>query len=481
MSAKGDLNVESANDYLARHKFKSLVEWVTAEVILNRPEDPLTFIQDCVAEKLDKRTISGYQPEDFEKYVQDCYDEASSNADESGRIKARSTPRKPSISGDTFAMKERLHLLEKLLESSKTIAQKLDPFEATEAIIHESCALLNCDRASIFTLDKENDGLQLMVAKGANRIFLPMGKGVAGSVAISGKTENISDAYADPRFNSAHDKASGYETKNILAAPVVDGSGSTVGVIQAINHSHKETGASVPFSESDEEVLKILASQSGIALHNAQMYEQRTRSENKVRSLLDVIEAMHSDLGINSLMFTITHRAHSLVEADRCTMFLLDENAKELWSLQGEVNLRIPMDKGIAGECCVSNKIINIPDAYKDPRFNQEIDKKSGYRTNTILCMPCRGANKEVVGVIQLINKREGVFNTEDVAIMNSFLMIAGPVLSQSQLFQRSSQKDDSNEFSGKSIMRQKSKNTMAGAAIIEEGDDDEDEDEDDY
>ena len=72
-------------------------------------------------------------------------------------------------------------------------------------------------------------------------------------------------------------------------------------------------------------------------------------------------------------------------------MFLLDEQAKELWSMQGEVNLRIPMDKGIAGECCVSNKIINIPDAYEDPRFNQEVDKKSGYHTKTILCMPCRG------------------------------------------------------------------------------------------
>ena len=64
-----------------------------------------------------------------------------------------------------------------------------------------------------------------------------------------------------------------------------------------------------------------------------------------------------------------------------------------------------------------------------------------------------------MVGVIQLINKREGQFNDEDVAIMNSFLIIAGPVLAQSQLFQRSTNEadSDSNEFTGKQIVRAKS------------------------
>ena len=109
-----------------------------------------------IAEKLDTRTEAGYVPEDFEKYVQDCYDEASANADETGRIKAKSKARKPTVSKDTHQMKQRLLLLEKILESSKSIAQKLDPFEATEAIITESCSLLHCDRASIFTIDKEN-------------------------------------------------------------------------------------------------------------------------------------------------------------------------------------------------------------------------------------------------------------------------------------------------------------------------------------
>ena len=102
-------------------------------------------------------------------------------------------------------------------------------------------------------------------------------------------------------------------------------------------------------------------------------------------------------------MFTITSRAHALLEADRCTLFLADHGTKELWSLQGEVNLRIPMDKGIAGAVATEKKVINIKDAYNDARFNQEVDKKSGYKTNTILCMPMTGNDGTLVGVLQLM------------------------------------------------------------------------------
>ena len=73
---------------------------------------------------------------------------------------------------------------------------------------------------------------------------------------------------------------------------------------------------------------------------------------------------MHNDLGINSLMFTITQRAHSLVDADRCTFFMVNHTAKELWSMQGELDIRIPIDKGIAGAVATMGKLINIPDAY---------------------------------------------------------------------------------------------------------------------
>jgi adenylate cyclase len=292
-----------------------------------------------------------------------------------------------------------------------------------------------------------------MVAEGAKEIRLPVGKGIAGTVAANGEVINIPDAYQDSRFNPENDKKTGYKTNTILCAPVMNGKRETTGVLQAINCSKG------PFSDVDEEVVGILAAQAGIALHNAHIYHLSVRSREKVKSLLDVIRAMHSDLGINSLMFTITQRTHTLVDADRGTLFLVDNKTQELWSMQGEVNIRIPKTAGIAGTVATSGETINIPDAYADPRFNKEVDKKSGYRTNTILCMPIRGdaaSGGEVVGVIQVINKKMGVFDEEDENIMDSFLSIAGPILQHSQLFQRS-ESTSGNEFSGKSMVRKPS------------------------
>ena len=142
-------------------------------------------------------------------------------------------------------MAQRLALLEKLIDASKVIAMQLDPFEATSTIISESCRyvaelmiiatmyeqcltilhyrLLQCDRASLFTLDPTRNELNLVVAEGAKEIRLPLGQGIGGTVGATGEIINIPDAYQDSRFNPSHDKKSGYKTNTILAAPVVSG------------------------------------------------------------------------------------------------------------------------------------------------------------------------------------------------------------------------------------------------------------------
>jgi signal transduction protein with GAF and PtsI domain len=94
------------------------------------------------------------------------------------------------------------------------------------------------------------------------------------------------------------------------------------------------------------------------------------------------------------------------------------------------------MEQGIAGNVASTGQIMNIPDAYEHPQFNQAIDKKSGYRTKAILCMPIKSGD-QIIGVIQLINKLSdnGVFSTDDEDIMNIFLAIAGPILAVSNLY----------------------------------------------
>ena len=96
------------------------------------------------------------------------------------------------------------------------------------------------------------------------------------------------------------------------------------------------------------------------------------------------------------------------------------------------------MDQGIAGMVATTGQTLNIPDAYENDKFNQAIDKKTGYRTRAILCMAIKSED-QVIGVLQLINKvsGSGVFTSDDEDVMSIFLAIAGPILAESNLYEQ--------------------------------------------
>lgn len=142
------------------------------------------------------------------------------------------------------------------------------------------------------------------------------------------------------------------------------------------------------------------------------------------------------------------------------------------------------MDQGIAGLVATTGQTLNIPDAYENANFNQTIDKKTGYRTKAILCMPIK-ADDKVIGVLQLINKLtgSGVFTTDDEDVMSIFLAIAGPILAESNLYEqiqgkskgRGVESGDGVEAmpSGKSDYTSTAvKKTLPGFAEEEDGDD---------
>ena len=101
---------------------------------------------------------------------------------------------------------------------------------------------------------------------------------------------------------------------------------------------------------------------------------------------------------------------------------------------------------GIAGECFTTGNCINIDDAYRDPRLNQAVDKDTGYRTSNILCMPIatRGGNK--VGVMEILNKKEGMFTAGDQRRLEALCAQAAVSIENAQLFEDVSDSRNYNE-----------------------------------
>src|SRR5207248_6901025 len=137
------------------------------------------------------------------------------------------------------------------------------------------------------------------------------------------------------------------------------------------------------------------------------------------------IMAAISYQNLDKLLQTITKGASSVLGADRSTLFVVDRNKKQIWSKvaqgAGITEIRIPLGAGIAGQVALSGEIINIPDAYADPRFNREVDKRTGYTTRSILCMPMKDSTGRIIGVFQLLNKQTGSFTVDDEHLLQAF------------------------------------------------------------
>ena len=136
-------------------------------------------------------------------------------------------------------------------------------------------------------------------------------------------------------------------------------------------------------------------------------HAQHTKRVEKLTALLEVGKAMASERNLDRLLQLILGEVTRVMEAERSSLFLVDRDRNELWSkiAQGlEVReIRIKIGMGISGYVAQTGKTVNIPDAYADPRFNQETDHRTGYRTRNILCAPMRNKHEEVIGVLQVL------------------------------------------------------------------------------
>ena len=125
---------------------------------------------------------------------------------------------------------------------------------------------------------------------------------------------------------------------------------------------------------------------------------------------------------------TVLHRLMDIVtdalEADRSTLFLYDRETQELFSrvAQGELvdEIRVPSGTGIAGMVFTTGESVIIPDAYADERFNPEVDKHTGYKTRNLLCAPVRNWDNRIIGVTEVLNRYDGEFSEEDLALLEA-------------------------------------------------------------
>lgn len=191
------------------------------------------------------------------------------------------------------------------------------------------------------------------------------------------------------------------------------------------------------FPVLQEEALKIIKSASG--KQKKRYMPRNSKDTTLVLALSNIARAVSAETNIDKLLITIAQQTKFVLDADRCTVFLYDKERNELWSKValglGSREIRFCADKGIAGSVVKTGKTIRIKDAYRDKRFNPEIDKLTGYKTYNMLCMPIHNIKYELIGVFQVLNKKSGNFTDSDEDILFAIGTNAGIAIENNLLF----------------------------------------------
>ncbi|MEC4818651.1 MAG: GAF domain-containing protein [Scytonema sp. PMC 1069.18] len=321
-------------------------------------------------------------------------------------------------------------------EALETMLEKV-----LEAITLKIGQILQAQHTTIFLVDSDKGQLWSKVlqenVQKSIEIRTPINVGIPGHVASTGEYLNIAHTYNHPLFSSELEKQMGYKMHNILCMPVLSSKNQVVAVVQLANKA-----GNTPFDSEDEERFRDFAASIGIILESCQSFYVAARNQRGATALLRATQTLGQSLDLEATLQIVMEQARILMQADRSTLFLYCKEMAELWTKVAAADektmmeIRMPANKGIAGYVASTGEALNIPDAYKDPRFDPTTDNKTGYYTRNILCLPVFNSANELIGVTQLINKQQGSFTTSDEEFMRAFNIQAGIALENARLFE---------------------------------------------
>ncbi|CAF0776929.1 unnamed protein product [Rotaria sordida] len=340
-----------------------------------------------------------------------------------------------------------------LHELTDEVNQNVSKAQILYELSKSIASTVSADGFNLYLVDETGTSMRLFSAENDDEqaaCYIPVqikpGHCLAGYIAWSKETVRINnmttldmEKYPDGLYIK-DDKVTA-----VMAHPIINASGTLLGVVEFYRVS-----STMPFTDDDED-----------------LYHSMTRERRLNDFLLAVTKSIFQELvSMDAVMLKIMSYAKKLVNADRASLFMVDSRTKELYARifdigreehdvlnsllvndkNGQIQknlssderacIRFPMDKGIAGYVAATGKTLNITDAYSDERFNRDIDQKTGYKTKTLLCMPIM-IQGNVIGVVQMVNKKNGPFTKSDEESFETFAVYCGLALHHASLYDR--------------------------------------------
>ena len=326
-----------------------------------------------------------------------------------------------------------------------------------EIVMNAARRVLNAERATIYLCDENELISRVKDGDTLETIRVPIGVGIAGTVASTGRPLRITDAYEDERFDPSWDDKSGFRTHSILAIPFFDDAEHVVGVIQVLN-KRSNTDEQMVFTPYDAELLGALANQAAVAFEKSRLFHRLTdhkarleRSLGDLALLYDLETALSQALNVEQLARLVIEKTAEACQAEAGALLFeprgglprlyvvnvsdFDE-VREVFVQHGE---------GIAGRAMHQNEPLNIddPELIRDPG---RVKQLLGLDVHSALAVPLAEGNR-VCGAIALYNRggANDRFSDNDVGLLK---LVAANVSTELRVFEERTERERAERLS---------------------------------
>lgn len=341
-------------------------------------------------------------------------------------------------------LKKKIELIDTELaiyrEIDSITAETVDIKAMLDRIMDMVIKTIDADAGTLYRLE-DNGELIFEVVKGpvADRLKgekMNACDGIAGWVARTGMPYVANEVINDPIWNKEFGSKTKYTPQDILGVPLKTKKGA-VGVIEVLN---KKEGQ--PFEKRDLAILTALAIRISTIIEKAKLFIELDRSVKQFTTLAEVGTLLNSTLDQKIIRKRAMESITFLMNAEVGSLLLKDDEKNELYfevalGDKGDKvkEIRLKIGEGIAGWVAERGESLLIQDVKKDPRFYKSADKKTDFVTRDMICVPVKVKDK-VIGVLQAINKKGGIFTEDDMRLFQLFSNQVAIALDNARLYE---------------------------------------------
>jgi signal transduction histidine kinase len=323
-----------------------------------------------------------------------------------------------------------------LREVGNALGTTLELDDLLELILGRLTDLLEADRSTLYLLDESAGDLvsRIVVGQKVRSIRLKVGHGIAGTVAKTGKPIRIRDAYKDPRFEPEWDLLSGFRTTTMLAAPMKNHLGRTIGVIQVLNKRTAEE-----FTFEDEAILSALSTQAAVAIDNSRLFlsliqknrqllDTKVQLEHRVKDLELLFELERSTAraaSVEELATAALLAAAKATEARGASLLLAEDGSGDLVQYVCDAESTAKLDRfgikngeGFLARAMVITAPLRVNNAQQHPDFNPRVEGRFPFPVESVAALALEGDGAPL-GALGVFTKRAGrAFNDQDASLL---------------------------------------------------------------